>query len=229
MDQRGGVRSCRTVALCSSNAHPDEPRFTVHRCPRTCIAHPYLGPVAVGFNRWAGREVFHAGAFVAAGRAFMVLGPRTAGKSTLMAAIAATGAPILADDLVVTDGEVVFAGPRSVDLREPIPGDALAAPLPELRSARDGTRWRVPLPAIASRYPLGGWFCLRWSDRTAADPVPMPSLLGRLAAYRSHGSTRLGPDGHARPGLPPGLGPAPPPALGRPAGDGGPDAAPGTH
>src|SRR4051794_6606583 len=28
------------------------------------MAHPYLGPVAVTFNRWAGREVFHAAAFV---------------------------------------------------------------------------------------------------------------------------------------------------------------------
>ena len=193
MDQQGGVRSLpdgRTLQLDRASG-----RATFYGPPLSpdMIAHPYLGPIAAGFNRWAGREVFHAGAFVAAGRAFMVLGPRTAGKSTLMAAIAATGAPILADDLVVTDGEVVFAGPRSVDLREPIPGDALAAPLPELRPARDGTRWRVPLPAIASRYPLGGWFCLRWSDRSAADPVPMTSLLGRLAVYRSMGQLESDP------------------------------------
>src|SRR6478735_2842357 len=151
MDPRGGVlvlADGRTLRLERAAG-----RATFYGPPLSpdMIAHPYLGPIAVGFNRWAGREVFHAGAFVAAGRAFMVLGPRTAGKSTLMAAIAATGAPVLADDLAVTDGEVVFAGPRSIDLREPIPSNMLVAPLPELRLARDCTRWRVPLPVIASR------------------------------------------------------------------------------
>lgn len=187
MDMRGSVRSLPDGRCLKLDRAAGRATFYGSPLPRDLFAHPYLGPVAVGFNRWAGREVFHAGAFVTAGRAFMVLGPRTAGKSTLMAAIAASGAPVLADDLAVTDGEFVYAGPRSVDLREPIPVDAVSAGLPELRAARDGTRWRVPLPSIASRYPVGGWFFLRWSDSLAADPVPMPTLLGRLAAYRSLG------------------------------------------
>ncbi|GAB3935843.1 hypothetical protein GCM10027614_11390 [Micromonospora vulcania] len=53
------------------------------------LAHPYLAPVATTVNRWAGRETFHSGAFVLDGRAWAVLGPRTAGKSSLLAALAA--------------------------------------------------------------------------------------------------------------------------------------------
>jgi hypothetical protein len=65
------------------------------------LVHPYLGAVASIFNRWAGREVFHAGAFVAGGRAWAVVGGREAGKSTLLAALADRGVPVVADDLVV--------------------------------------------------------------------------------------------------------------------------------
>ena len=77
MDQQGGVRSLpdgRTLQLDRASG-----RATFYGPPLSpdMIAHPYLGPIAAGFNRWAGREVFHDGAFVAAGRAFMVLGPRT--------------------------------------------------------------------------------------------------------------------------------------------------------
>ncbi|WP_406069826.1 hypothetical protein [Micromonospora sp. NBC_01638] len=144
------------------------------------LAHPYLAPVAVVVNRWAGRETFHAGAFAHTGRAWVVLGARTAGKSTLLAALAAREVPVLADDIVVCDGDDVLAGPRCVDLREPVPSLALPT-----REVRDATRLRVTLPAIVPRLPLGGWIFLRWGDGPALTPIGPAELLARLAARRS--------------------------------------------
>ncbi|MEU3455148.1 hypothetical protein ABZ671_16345 [Micromonospora sp. NPDC006766] len=144
------------------------------------LAHPYLGPVAVTVNRWAGRETFHAGAFVHTGRAWVVLGVRTAGKSSLLAALAARGVPVLADDIVVLDGGDVLAGPRCVDLREPIPGVDLTT-----RPVRQDTRLRITLPAVPQRLPLGGWIFLGWGERPALTPIGPVELLARLAARRS--------------------------------------------
>jgi hypothetical protein len=148
------------------------------------ITHPYLATAAIGFNRWAGREVLHAGAFVAAGHAWVVLGASTAGKSTLMAALATAGVPVLADDVVVTDGEVVFAGPRCVDLRQELPADVLPWSTLPVRRARGDLRWRIDLPPIAHEVPLGGWFFLDWDDEPAMEPMTMSALLGRLATWR---------------------------------------------
>ncbi|WP_320064771.1 hypothetical protein [Micromonospora sp. RTGN7] len=144
------------------------------------LAHPYLAPVAVTLNRWAGRETFHAGAFVHHGQAWVVHGGRTAGKSTLLAALATRDVSVLADDIVVLDGTDVLAGPRCVDLREPLPGGRLPT-----RPVRDATRLRIALPAVAPRLPLGGWLFLRWGDGPALAPVGPTELLARLAARRS--------------------------------------------
>ncbi|QDY08303.1 hypothetical protein FJK98_15015 [Micromonospora sp. HM134] len=144
------------------------------------LAHPYLAPVATVFNRWAGRETFHSGAFVHAGRAWAVVGPRTAGKSSLLAALAARDVPVVADDILVVDHTEVHAGPRCVDLREPVPGPALPT-----RTVRAGDRLRVALPPIAERTPLGGWLFLGWGPTPAVTPVPPAELLARLAGCRS--------------------------------------------
>ncbi len=151
------------------------------------LAHPYLGPVATVFGRWAGREAFHAGAAAVDGQAWCVLGPRTAGKSTLMAALAARGLPVVSDDILVTDGTVAFTGPRCIDLRHPPrdlgPGCGLAAMEP--RPARDGTRWRLALPPLAGRIPLGGWLFLGWGPSLTLVPVGGVELLARLAQRRA--------------------------------------------
>lgn len=168
------------------------------------LAHPFLTVVGVRFNRWLGRECFHAGVFAAAGRSWLVFGPRTAGKSTLLAALASAGWRVMADDLAVTDGHVVFSGPRIVDLREPLPDRRLRVAL-----ARSGQRLRVPLGPVAGALPVGGMFFLHWSDEpdpgsgvvgpagsvadpsavgpvggVVARPVPPSELLGRLARIR---------------------------------------------
>ncbi|MEU8332750.1 hypothetical protein [Micromonospora sp. NPDC048839] len=146
------------------------------------LAHPYLAPVATTVNRWAGRETFHSGAFVLAGRAWAVLGPRTAGKSSLLAALAARGLPILTDDILVVDGVDAFAGPRCVDLRQPVPGVGLPT-----RPVRAGDQLRVGLPPIAPRVRLGGWLFLRWGATVTLTRLSGAALLARLAGQRSFG------------------------------------------
>ncbi|MEH1165884.1 hypothetical protein V6V47_10920 [Micromonospora sp. CPCC 205539] len=164
------------------------------------LAHPYLAPVATTVNRWAGRETFHSGAFVLADRAWALLGPRTAGKSSLLAALAARGVPVLTDDILVVDGSTdgggagtvdsaatldgpaAFAGPRCVDLRQPVPGMALST-----RAVRAGDRLRVGLPPIPARVPLGGWIFLRWGSALTLTRLPGTTLLARLVGQRSFG------------------------------------------
>ncbi|SCG54145.1 hypothetical protein [Micromonospora humi] len=155
---------------------------TLHGSPPTpdLLPHPYLTAAATVVNRWAGRESFHAGSFAADGRVWAVLGVRTAGKSSLLAALAADGIPVLSDDVLVTDGRYGYAGPRCLDLREPVPGSDLAT-VP----VRYGTRLRVALPPVPDRLPVGGWCFLRWGDEPALRPVPATDLLGRLAARRA--------------------------------------------
>ena len=144
------------------------------------LVHPYLGAAASVFSRWAGREVFHAGAFVCGGLAWAVVGGREAGKSSLLAALAARRLPVLADDLVITDGQEAFCGPRTIDLRQPSPGAT-----EPVTPARGASRWRLSLPPLPGAVPLGGWIYLRWCTEVAMAAVPASDLLARLAARRS--------------------------------------------
>ena len=144
------------------------------------LIHPYLGAAASVFSRWAGREVYHAGAFVCGGMAWAIVGEREAGKSTLLATLAARQLPVLADDMVVTDGYQAFCGPRTIDLRHPLPGTT-----GPLTSARAASRWRLSLPPLPVAVPLGGWIYLRWHTEVAMAAVPASDLVARLAARRS--------------------------------------------
>ena len=146
------------------------------------LVHPFLAPAAAVMAYWLGRECFHAGGFVAAGRAWGVVGERGSGKSTTIAELALAGVPIVGDDLLVVGGRNVFAGPRAVDLR----GDA-AARLGVGESlgvvgARE--RWRLQLPATKPELPLGGWIFLAWGDRVETVSVPGSERLVRLHAGR---------------------------------------------
>jgi hypothetical protein len=146
------------------------------------LLHPYLGPVGIAFARWLGRETFHAGGFVAGEGAWALVGPREAGKSSLLAALARRGIAPLADDLLVIDGLDAFAGPRMLDLRTP-PSDEVAPAL-AVEPARGGTRWRVRVDAVSPVMPLRGWIFLSWDDTLAIEPVPPGQLLSRLARWR---------------------------------------------
>src|SRR5512141_2465272 len=66
-----------------------------------------LGPVLGFALRLRGVLALHASAVLINGRAVTLLGPSGAGKSTMAAAFAASGAPVLADDVVavrIVDG-----------------------------------------------------------------------------------------------------------------------------
>ena len=68
-----------------------------------------LGPVMGFVLRLRGRVCLHASGVVANGRAFAVLGPPGAGKSTLAAAFAARGHAVLSDDVVpLVEGDGAF-------------------------------------------------------------------------------------------------------------------------
>lgn len=188
LDDEGGVRRLSDGRVLSLDRH--RARAVFHGPPLTAdlLAHPYLGPVATAFSRWQGRESFHAGAFVGGGRAWAVSGPRTAGKSTLLAALAAHGTPVLTDDILVTDGSEAYAGPRCVDLREAPPFAGL-----DLRRARDGARLRVRLPSTPPSVALGGWIFLSWGPDLLLERVPPKALLGALSARRAARQLRSDP------------------------------------
>ncbi len=126
------------------------------------LIHPYLAPAAAIAASWAGWQTFHAGAFVHAGGAWVVLGAPVSGKSTLLAILARGGVPVLADDLACVRAGAVAAGPRCLDLRSDAAA-ALAAGEPlGVIGARE--RWRVTLPAAQPETPLRGWVRLGWDD-----------------------------------------------------------------
>ncbi|PZF87078.1 hypothetical protein C1I93_26760 [Micromonospora endophytica] len=188
VDGERGVRSLsdgRTLALCRRSATAT---FYGDPLAPDVLAHPYLSPVATVFNRWAGREVFHSGAFVQDGRAFALLGTRTAGKSSLLAALAAGGVPIVADDIMVVDGDKVYPGPRCIDLREPVPSVRRPG-----QAVRARTRTRVGVAPVPPRLPLGGWIFLRWGPDLTIRPVSAARLLTRLAAVRFWPQLRTDP------------------------------------
>jgi hypothetical protein len=149
------------------------------------LAHPFLGAVATIFARWHERHAFHGGAFIDdGGRAIAVLGTKEAGKSTLMAALAAAGAPVLADDMLVIGAGNVCVGPRTVDLRA-APGPSLTAGA-AVSLARGGSRWRVALSEdIPAEVPLGGWVFLEAGPDLEVEPVALSERLVRLARWRA--------------------------------------------
>lgn len=147
------------------------------------LAHPYLAAVAAIAALWHGRLAFHGGAFGHRGRAWAVLGDKGDGKSSMLAALAAAGVPVLADDLVVVDGGDVLAGPRCIDLREDAAA-ALGAGRP-IGSAGGRERYRVALGPVPAAVPLGGWLTLGWADAVAVATPPaherLPTLLDAMA------------------------------------------------
>jgi hypothetical protein len=147
------------------------------------IAHPYLGPIASVHAHWLGRQTFHGGGMVMGDAAWGVLGRRDAGKSSLLAEAARRGVPVLSDDLLVLDGEIVFAGPRSLDLRKPA-ADHFGVGRP-LGLVGQRERWRVELPAVPGSLQLKGWVFLEWGPAPRAEVLGLKERLVRLAASRT--------------------------------------------
>jgi hypothetical protein len=156
------------------------------------LVHPYLAPAAAVISRWLGRESMHAGAFVADGRAWGIVGTRESGKSSTLAWLARAGVQILCDDMLIVAEGAVPAGPRSIDLREDAAARIGAGEPIGLTGARE--RWRLRLGPVAAEPTLAGWIFLAWGERVGAREVGGPERLARLAAERG---VRLPP---ARPG-----------------------------
>ncbi len=147
------------------------------------LLHPFLSPVGAAFSYWLGREAFHAGAFVAEGSAWGVVGEREAGKSSLLAWLALNGHPILTDDLLVVEAMTAMAGPRCIDLRPE--SLSLVGPGHRITPARSGARSRLEVDAVASEVPLGGWVVLGWGDEVSLERLPPPARLGALGGHRA--------------------------------------------
>jgi hypothetical protein len=152
------------------------------------LVHPYLAPVALVMARWLGREGMHGGGVAVDGGVWAVLGDKTAGKSTTLAALALAGLDVVSDDVLVIEDGAVLAGPRSVDLRtESARRLGVGEPL-----GRVGTRerWRLALPPVRPELPLRGWVSLAWGDAIAIEQL---SGAERLAALIPHRGVRMAP------------------------------------
>ncbi|HEX8065848.1 MAG TPA: hypothetical protein VF520_04895 [Thermoleophilaceae bacterium] len=166
-----------------------------HRLTSDEIVHPRLGMLGAIYAQWLpGRMAFHAGAFVGGGGAWAVVGERHDGKSTLMAALALAGVPVLGDDTLVLDGTRCLSGVRCVDLRP----DAAAhlGVRDALVTVRRGARERLFLDGPPREAPLAGWLFLKWADELAIRPLPAPERIARIA--RRQGWHRRGVTDSAR-------------------------------
>jgi hypothetical protein len=163
-----------------------DPGRAVYHLPRVVeagsLVHPYLAPVVLIASRWLGRESFHAGAFVADGAVWALLGDKEAGKSTTLAWLAANGHPVVCDDALILDGETAFAGPRTIDLRAQSARRLGIGE--ELGTVGVRERWRVPLDAVPPELPFRGWVSLEWGDDVAVEPLRGAARLPALIPHR---------------------------------------------
>jgi hypothetical protein len=157
--------------------------FLSKRPTPSALLHPHLAAVAAVASHWRGRIAFHAGAFVAGGGVWGLLGEKGSGKSSALAALAARDVPIVCDDVLVLAGDTAFAGPRSIDLRTEA-ARVLGEGEP-LGVIGDRERWRMALGEIEPELAFRGWVSLRWADRPAVRPLRgsdrLRELLGHLA------------------------------------------------
>jgi hypothetical protein len=147
----------------------------------TELIHPLLGRVGAHMSLARGYDAMHAGAVAGSAGAWIVVGPKHAGKSTLLAGLADAGTPIVTDDVLVFGAGTALAGPRCIDLRPDVKRFGSG------RSVRPGDpRNRISLPPIAAEHPLAGVIHLEWSaSETAIDPLHHHDALARLLTVRS--------------------------------------------
>jgi len=149
----------------------------------SALLHPHLAAVGAVWAHWSGHESFHAGAFLAGGAVWGVLGDKGSGKSSTLAALAGAGVPIVCDDVLVLDGLTALAGPRSIDLRADA-ARTLGIGEP-LGVVGDRERWRVALEPIQPVLPIGGWVDLGWSEQPVVRSIHGTDRLRRLLENRA--------------------------------------------
>lgn len=169
----------------------DGPRITFHLPQQPGdeeLVHPYLAPGAAVLARWLEREAFHAGAVLAGGGAWAVLGGRESGKSSTLGWLAAHGHAVLADDLLVLDGADALPGPRCIDLRPDAAQQLQVGEALGVVGTRE--RWRLRLGPVAASVPLQGWVELEWGGEVEVEHV---RGVERLTTLIPHRSVRLEP------------------------------------
>lgn len=145
------------------------------------LLHPFLATAAVIFSWWHGRHAFHGGAFLgSAGHAWALAAERGAGKSSTLAALARNGTTVVADDLLVVDQGLVFAGPRIIDLR---PDAALELALDGVHTVREGARRRLVLGPTPAQSPLAGWIFLSWGPAVSMRRLSPMEWLERATSH----------------------------------------------
>lgn len=149
------------------------------RAPLTpdAILHPFLGLPATIAGRWLGRISLHGGAFIRSGRALALLGKREAGKSATLARLLGAGHQVLSDDVLVVSGTTLFAGPRSIDLREEAAADVGGDPLGVVGNRE---RWRLRPDEGPPAVELAGLIVLDWGERLALEPLGAEARLRQL-------------------------------------------------
>lgn len=169
-----------------------EPGRAVFTVPKPLSAeelvHPFLAPVAALVSSWHGREAFHGGGLALEGAAWGVLADREAGKSSLLAALAARDVSVVSDDVLVIGQNEVFAGPRVIDLREEAAARLGAGKDIGIAGARE--RWRLPLAPLGGRLSLAGWVFPVWAEETAVLRIQASEAIELLLRNRA---TRLPP------------------------------------
>ncbi len=144
------------------------------------LVHPLLQRVSSHLALARGHHAMHAGAVIGSAGAWVVVGPKYAGKSTLLASLVKAGTPVLTDDVLVFGAGMALAGPRCIDLR------------PDMRRFGSGTRVRprdprnrIELAPIAAEHPLAGVIHLEWSSAdTAIEPLHHRDALNHLLEVR---------------------------------------------
>lgn len=147
------------------------------------LVHPYLAPAAAVAAVWEGWDPYHAAGVVVGDGVWAISGEREVGKSTLVAALAARGHTVMADDLVVVRTEEVLAGPRTIDLRDDHGGRFGATRPLGVTGMRE--RWRIDLPSAPAAAPLLGWIYPEWADSTVVEPLPLASRIARPQRQRA--------------------------------------------
>jgi hypothetical protein len=146
------------------------------------LVHPLAAHLAAITAWWSGRECFHAGAYIAEGGVWALMGDRGSGKSSTLAVLATEGHSIVCDDMLVLDGLQPFPGPRSIDLRRET-ADRLGAGEP-LGVVGDRERWRLMLDSIGDVPPLRGIVYLAWGEHLTVRKVDVARRLELLEEHR---------------------------------------------
>ena len=168
---------------------PARATFTLPAAPSgSALVHPHLAAVAAVWAHWLGREPFHAGAFVAGGGVWGVLGDKGAGKSSMLAALARRGVPIVCDDVLVLDGIA----------RWPDRAQSIFGPTPpgRLESASRSASWANANAGASPSSPSSRRFPSAVGSPSTGRNVPRSRPLQgaeRLRALLQHRALRIAP------------------------------------